>query len=612
VTAPPEGPVRRRVSRVEIVPGPGWHLVAALTACSVGYAGLLGAERAGLSPVVGFLGGAVAGGLAVLALPSVPTRVATAVILGLGGIVVSRHAALGATDVRQIGAWVVLTVLALLALARVDHDDLTPARGAPPSPSLASDVGVHAVVVLVAVAILAAALAPVVSQAMRRRAQTGDSPTAQGYADAPGSLRVNDTLDMSTRPRLSSRVVFRVAAARPDFWRAETFDAWDGTSWSHSDRTAFPVQRNMRGGVIVPEAGAVGPGATTLDQTFHFEEVSEVVFAAPTAAQIETDHNLVQRPDGTVIAAEPFGTGATYTVRSIRVEATADRLRSSDATPVPANIASHYSLPLPTSRRVAALARRATAGANTTYDRVLALEGWLGRHVQYSLDAPPSPRGGDAVDTFLFHTRVGWCQQVSSSLAVMLRSLGVPARVAVGFVPGEFDRLSGEYVVRERDAHQWVEVYFPGLGWQGFDPTASVPLAGESKAPTTTSDWLRGHLLLVLALAAVIVVSTVGFHVARGAAERRRTERARLWCDRQLERLERVGAAAGRPREPWETSREYGVVLAGVMADPRAARVGDLLDVDAFSATGLDAETRAFVEMTLESLATADMVAARP
>src|SRR5262249_3936783 len=160
------------------------------------------------------------------------------------------------------------------ALARVDHDDLSRARGAPPSPPLASDVGRLAVVVLVAVALLAAALAPIVSQAMRRRAQTGDSPTAQGYADAPGSLRVNPTLDMSTRPRLSSRIVFRVAAARPDFWRGETFDAWNGTSWSHGDRTAFPVQRNLRGGVIVPEAGAVGPGATSLGQTFHFEEVS--------------------------------------------------------------------------------------------------------------------------------------------------------------------------------------------------------------------------------------------------------------------------------------------------------------------------------------------------
>ena len=65
---------------------------------------------------------------------------------------------------------------------------------------------------------------------------------------------------------------------------------------------------------------------------------------------------------------------------------------------------------------------------------------------------------------------------------MLARSVGIPARLATGFVPGEKDGLSGRFVVRERDAHVWTEVYFPGVGWQGFDPTASVPLAGEAGA----------------------------------------------------------------------------------------------------------------------------------
>ena len=138
--------------------------------------------------------------------------------------------------------------------------------------------------------------------------------------------------------------------------------------------------------------------------------------------------------------------------------------------------------------RVAALARRITAHAPTTYAKILALEDWMGTHTRYTLDIPPLSPGQDTVEQFLFGSRRGYCEQISTSLAVMLRTLGIPAREATGYVPGPYDPLTDLYDVQAQDAHAWVQVWFPGYGWQSFDPTAVVPLANPSTASVLTHD----------------------------------------------------------------------------------------------------------------------------
>ena len=117
----------------------------------------------------------------------------------------------------------------------------------------------------------------------------------------------------------------------------------------------------------------------------------------------------------------------------------------------------------------------------------------MGRHVRYSTDIPPLLPGQDAVNQFLFGSRVGYCEQISTALAVMLRTLGVPAREAIGYVPGPFDPLSDLYEIQAKDAHAWVQVWFPGAGWQSFDPTAQVPLAPPDPGAVLLSDV--GHAI---------------------------------------------------------------------------------------------------------------------
>ena len=144
----------------------------------------------------------------------------------------------------------------------------------------------------------------------------------------------------------------------------------------------------------------------------------------------------------------------------------------------------------------------------------------------------------------------------------MARSVGIPARLTTGFVPGERDALTGRFVVREKDAHAWAEIYFGGIGWQGFDPTASVPLAGDAKPGGSWLTDARRHIVPIAIGLGVLILILVGAAPELLARLRRRQVRRASWSARTQDRLERIGRKAGRARRPAETPREYAHALA--------------------------------------------------
>ena len=105
---------------------------------------------------------------------------------------------------------------------------------------------------------------------------------------------------------------------------------------------------------------------------------------------------------------------------------------------------------------------------------------WLRANTRYDLDVPREPDGVDAVDHFLFETQRGFCEHIASAMAVLLRSVGIPTRIVVGYGPGERNPLTGYFEVRQSDAHAWVEVWYPQAGWLPYDPTFGVPPADPS------------------------------------------------------------------------------------------------------------------------------------
>lgn len=567
------------------VAAPAWWPAAIATGVSVGIPGALAAERTGLPAALGFVLGAVAGGSAVVLLPSIPGRIGTATMLFLGGFALIRYGGQAGVDIRPVLAWAVATLVALAAAERARGEE-TPAldsRVRRPAGREARALAAFGAAVLAVAALLAAIQATSIEGGVA----FGVAPSSGARHDSTPPLLSHDRVDLRSRPRLGDDVVFTVDAASPDFWRSSTFDVWDGTGWSRSDERLEPAAWRQEG-MGLPRAPYDVAAVTgePMRQTITIEApFVENLFAAPTPVEVRSRHLVGSRPDGTAAFLEPLGRGATYTVTSRRAFATAATLRAA-IRPFPAEILGRYAAPPRTTERVRRLAETVTADAPTTYDKVRSIERWLGANTRYSLDAPTSPDGVDAVDHFLFESRSGWCEQVASSLVVMLRSVGVPARFTTGFVTGERNPVSGRYVVRERDAHAWAEVYFPGVGWQGFDPTASVPLAGEAPRPRSAA---RSMALLALAVGALLVVGGSGGPSARWLRRRvtrRRTRREPTWAAAALARLERIGSRAGRPRLAGETPAEFARALGDLLGAPGLAAVGRVIDRDAFSATG--------------------------
>ena len=353
-------------------------------------------------------------------------------------------------------------------------------------------------------------------------AQAGKS---SGRTGVGGFLGFANELDTATRGDLGNEVVMRVRADRPGYFLGMTYDTWDGQSWKRSPATSrfktlntgspfdvgealtsFPqLQDQLSGGTAPDLIGDVGPGSIAFSfepanvQTFYVDQpLANLLFATSQPTEVYfPEHSLIVGGDGSMRSTIAMTPGTVYTVISADNEEPAERPRE-DQAPVRTGsrpvLQPDLQLPNP-YQRVAALARQivATARAKTTYAMVTALEAWMGRHVRYSTDIPPLLPGQDAVDQFLFGSRVGYCEQISTSLAVMLRTLGVPAREAIGYVPGPFDPLSDLYEIQAKDAHAWVQVWFPGVGWQSFDPTAQVPLAPPDPGAVLLSDV--GHAI---------------------------------------------------------------------------------------------------------------------
>ncbi len=393
-------------------------------------------------------------------------------------------------------------------------------------------------------------------------AQLARAGSVAGRTHVGGYLGFAQTLDTALRGQLNDQLVMQVRASRPSFWVGETFDTWVGESWVET-KTRPQTLRQTLPFVLPPSVGASLAGEPDLQTFYVADGTANLVFHAETASELWFPSSRVfAADDGTVVSPIGLGGGSIYTVESAVDLPTPQQLRTDDSPQsLPAATRRRYvQLPHPYPR-VQALARSITAHDTTTYGKVQSLIAWMGLHTRYSIDIPPLPPGADSVDEFLFGNRVGFCEQISTSLAVMLRSLGIPAREAVGYVPGGYDPITDLYQVHANDAHAWVQVWFPGYGWQSFDPTAVVPATAPSPGATALRDLaadLRRVPWVPVAAVALVVGGAVAVLVLR-------SRRPASWAARVARHVERAGRRAGRPRRPAETLAEYTRSLDALM-----------------------------------------------
>ena len=330
-----------------------------------------------------------------------------------------------------------------------------------------------------------------VTQLLDRLFTLGELP-GPATADFYGS----DALQLGGAVQLGDDVVMQVSAplGHRYYWRSRVFDIYEAGRWLPAADTRLT---DPQAPLDLPQEPAAANAREAVEQTFTMVlRASRLVYAAPQVSSVALPTRSDLRyigPDGhfleppardqniqavNVSVIRPLrvlNSGDSYQATSLMSIASADQLRAAGRDwPDWVNSLYFYVSPSVT-QRTRQLARQivSEAGAATPYDQAKALEGWLRQNIRYNERIPQPPTNQDPVDWMLFDLGEGYCNYYASSMIVMLRSLGVPARLAAGFAEGRWDPVQDHFEVLERDAHSWVEVYFPGYGWIEFEPTAA-------------------------------------------------------------------------------------------------------------------------------------------
>lgn len=289
---------------------------------------------------------------------------------------------------------------------------------------------------------------------------TSGGGTVEGtFVGTPGEM------DIAGAINLSPTVRFTVDADRERYWRTGVYDRFTGSGWTRTGQS-----RAYRDGLL---DSPPGPREAVV-QTYTVENRVRTMPAAaePVAVIGEATRNTRVTGHGTLKPASGFIEGDQYRVRSMALNATPAELRRAGTDYPEAIRALYLQTPDSTSREFRALTARIAGGADNPYDAAKRIETYLERNKGYSLNVEePS---GNIANKFLLEMDQGYCTYFATTMALMLRSEGIPARIATGYTPGQ--RIDdGEYLVRGLNSHVWVEAYFPEYGWVTFDPTPASP-----------------------------------------------------------------------------------------------------------------------------------------
>ncbi len=304
---------------------------------------------------------------------------------------------------------------------------------------------------------------------------------------------------LGSGPELSRQIVMSVqilrqpgepppaeAAGAPRYyWRALTYDFYTGLGWKSSSSVETGI---ARGDSLSP--GTPLPSQYLLEQEVRLVK-NQDTFLYATGALFSSDQGFkaAWRP----IAGENPQQPATD-LFGARLESDHYRALSLVNSPsrasldhpsgeIPAWIEQRYlQIPAEMPARVRDLAVKITENAAGPYARAQSIETYL-RAITYTLQLPAPPQDRDVVDYYLFDLKKGYCDYAASAMVMLARSVGLPARLVIGYAPGAYDIANDRYQVSEADAHSWPEIYFAGAGWVEFEPTGGLPEHALQPAP---------------------------------------------------------------------------------------------------------------------------------
>jgi transglutaminase-like putative cysteine protease len=307
----------------------------------------------------------------------------------------------------------------------------------------------------------------------------------KGQARTIRTVGFSDKVDFGSfgAVKLDPTVVMRIELDRdlhsPYYWRGLSLAYFDGWSWRHSLGSRHPVRR-----IGDEYAFSSYDRKAAVEQKIYLEPIdSDVIFGLAEIRSIKTDSSalLSDTARDIFLRGKPVG-GVKYTVYSI-IEESYPGIREEK----------YLQLPVGT-QRIVDLAKSITVGAKTDEERARAIERYLRNNYTYSLSTSSAPEGITPLENFLFRSKRGFCEHYATSMVIMLRGSGIPSRIVNGFYGGELNRYGGYIIVRQSDAHSWVEALIGNM-WRRYDPTPPLfiryPSAFTLFLDAVTMNWSR-------------------------------------------------------------------------------------------------------------------------
>lgn len=421
--------------------------------------------------------------------------------LSFGQLLLAASLTIDATFLFSLGLFLFFLVTTLSAfeierthrkLTRVEEEEHA-LRGDRPRPLrrgwFVSAVGIGQIVLVIAVAVPIFFILPRFGGGYLGSAYS-QTQTLSGFSER---VRLGDLENIKLNRTVVMYVRLDRPPSRPLRWRGLALEEFDGPRgiW----RSVRPFRRTMVDRVPgIPASFNIEPlapgtvAADLLEQTVYLEPMGNVtLFAASRAKRIDNAPREVSVDSaGSLRGPRHDSSRLSYVVTS-DVSGVSEADLALDTSTDYSDEIRALDLQLPAiDPRVAQLANEVIGDATTPYEKARRIESHLKNQFTYSLSLTREDTSIDPVSDFLINVRAGHCEYFSTSMAVMLRTVGVPARVVNGFQPGEYNALSETYTVRQADAHSWVEVYFAGSDeWVEFDPTPSAGLNAYSSDMTS-------------------------------------------------------------------------------------------------------------------------------
>ncbi|MBI5047955.1 MAG: DUF3488 domain-containing protein [Deltaproteobacteria bacterium] len=319
--------------------------------------------------------------------------------------------------------------------------------------------------------------------------QTADTIKISGFSE---KIDIGDLGPIKLDPSIVMRVElsgYKTPATSRLYFRGISFDTYNGAQWQQTIKELVALHKNSKG-IWNLKSEIQNSNSEIIIQTILLEPIeTNVIFAASTGIGVSGNfQNIAADKMGSFYLPAPF-----YS----RIEYTAYSLLPAHPKPILPEQSYYKEVPLqylhiPSGLdRVSVLVKGITSGKKTPLDKAISIEEYLKKNYRYTL-SPGIPdrsirkqEGKNPVEDFIFYTKAGYCEQYATTMAIMLRTIGIPSRIVTGFLPGEWNKFGNYFIIRNRDAHSWVEAYMPGAGWTTFDPTPSADTVGAMPAATT-------------------------------------------------------------------------------------------------------------------------------